>query len=106
MVMNVKEKTMKIKMTLPPDNQNSASPKTLMARTLRILMSQVSKRTVRKSRQWKTSVSNDIEENAKKTSELQRGARTLGTKTHADRERRRKRAGVDGSPTVEQKRGA
>jgi hypothetical protein len=37
MVMKVKENTMKIKMTLPPDSQNSASPKTLMARTLRIL---------------------------------------------------------------------
>jgi hypothetical protein len=35
--MKVKENTMKIRMTLPPDSQNSASPKTLMARTLRIL---------------------------------------------------------------------
>jgi hypothetical protein len=34
--MKVKENTIKIKMTLPPDSQNSASPKTLMARTLRI----------------------------------------------------------------------
>ena len=36
-VMKVKENTMKIRMTLPPDSQNSASPKTLMARMLRIL---------------------------------------------------------------------
>jgi hypothetical protein len=44
MVMNVKENTMKIRITLPPDSQNSASPKTLMARTLRILGSYVSER--------------------------------------------------------------
>jgi len=45
--MKVKENTMKIKMTLPPESQNSASPKTLMARTLRILGGYVSKETDR-----------------------------------------------------------